>query len=249
MTQTTWILALIALGSGLLIGEIGGRIARASMSKETRSAEMREMARPVGTALFWAGTAVGLLVAVTVASPSSIRNLPDSSFAQIPKLGIAALFIIAGYAIGIAVAAAVGQSALRATGVRHRGLERLLKLTIVAAAGVLALGQLGVNTMVLVIVLAALMGAPALSIALLTGFGGREVASNLAAGRALRGQLKLDRYLVVGAGTATPLRGVIVAVHAVTVELLTDDMATVHVPLSRLLDQPFETHPHRAWAP
>ena len=122
-------------------------------------------------------------------------------------------------------------------------------MTIVAASGVLALGQLGVNTMVLVIVLAALMGAPALSIALLTGFGGREVASNLAAGRALRGQLKLDRYLVVGAGTSAPLRGVIVAVHAVTVELLTDDMATVHVPLSRLLDQPFETHPHRAWAP
>lgn len=248
MTIDHWIFGVVALGSGLLLGELAGRLSRAAMSKEHRSPEVREMARPVGTALFWAGTAAGMLVAVAAATPDTFERLPEASLDVVPRLLAAALFVIAGYALSIGVTALVGQSVLRATGVRHRGLERALRLTVMAAAIVLALGQLGVDTMVLVIVLAALMGAPSLALALLTGFGGREVAANLAAGRALRGQLDVDRYLVVTSPTAPPIRGVIVAVHAVTVEVLTDDMATVHIPLRELLDRPFEVHPHRAWA-
>jgi len=248
MTIDHWMFAAVALGAGLLLGELAGRLTRASMAREHRSPEVQEMARPVGTALFWAGTAAGLLVAVAAATPEAFDRLPKSSVETIPRLLTAALFMIAGYALGIGVAALVGQSLLRATAVRHRGLERALRLTVMAAAIVLALGQLGVDTMVLVIVLAALLGAPSLALALLTGFGGREVASNLAAGRALRGQLALDRYLVLPVPGREPIRGVIVAIHAVTVELLTDEMATVHVPLRELLDHPFEVHPHRAWA-
>ncbi len=248
MTIEHWMFAVVALGSGLLLGELAGRLARAAMSKEHRSPEVREMARPVGTALFWAGTAAGLLVAVAAATPEAFDRLPQSSIETVPRLLTAALFLIAGYAIGIGVAALVGQSLLRATAVRHRGLERTLRLTVMAASFVLALGQLGVDTMVLVIALAALLGGPSLALALLTGFGGRDVAANLAAGRALRSQLALDRYLVVPVSGGEPIKGVIVAIHAVTVELLTDDMATVHVPLRDLLDRPFEVHPHRAWA-
>ena len=247
MTVDHWIFSAVALVAGLLLGELAGRLARAAMSREHRSAEVREMARPVGAALFWAGTAAGLIVAVAAATPETLERLPETSLDAIPGFLTAALFVIAGHALSIAVAALVGQSVLRATGVRHRGLERSLRLTVMAAAIVLALGQLGVDTMVLVIVLAALLGAPALAIALLTGFGGREVASNLAAGRALRGQLDVDRYLVVPSPTSPPIRGVIVAIHAVTVEVLTDDMATVHIPLRELLERPFEVHPHRAW--
>jgi hypothetical protein len=243
-----WMFGAVALGAGLLLGELGGRLTRAAMSREHRSAEVREMARPVGTALFWAGTAVGLLVAVASATPETFDKLPQSSLDLVPRLLAAALFVMAGYALGVGLAALVGQSVQRATAVRHRGLERSLRLAVMAASIVLALGQLGVDTMVLVIVLAALLGAPSLAIALLTAFGGRDVATNLAAGRALRGQLELDRYLVVTSPSRPPVRGVIVAIHAVTVEVLTDDMATVHVPLRALLDHPFEVHPHRAWA-
>ncbi len=248
MTGNHWIFAVVALASGLLFGEIAGRLVRKAMSAEGRSPEVNEMARSVGAAIFWAGTAVGLLVAVAAASPTTLERLPETTFVYLPDLLLGALFMIAGYAASIGVAAAVGQSALRATGVRHRGLERLLRFTILGASAVLALGQLGVDTMVLVVVLAALLGGPALAIALLTALGGRTVASNLAAGRALRGQLLLDRYLILPRPTGPVVRGVIVGVHAVTVELLTDELATVHVPMSELLAAPFEVHPHRAWA-
>ena len=248
MSTTNWVVAAVALGCGLLIGEIAGRIIRSTMSRSDRSPEIQEMARPVGTAVFWTGTAVGLLLAVAASSPKTLKDLPDKTFAHLPGALVAAIIVIAGYAVAIGVSAAVGQSALAATGVRHRSLERSLRLGIIVASLVLALSQLGVNTFVLVIILGALLGCPALAVALLTGFGGREVAANLAAGRALRGQLQIDKYLICPGADGATVRGVIVAVHPVTVELLTDDLVTVHVPLSSLLASAFEVHPHRSWA-
>jgi hypothetical protein len=244
-----WILALIVLGSGLLFGEIAGRLIRRSLDREGRSPETREMARPLGTFVFWAGTALGLFFAVGTTSPRTIRQIPDTSLVYLPNLLLAAVFLIAGYALSIGVSTAVGQSALRASGVRHRGLERLLRVTIMGASIVLALSQVGVDTTILVVVLVALLGAPALAFALLTGLGGREVASNLAAGRALRGQVRPDAYLVCRGVDGRMVRGTVVAVHPVTVEVLSDDMATVHVPLNVLLQQPFEVQPARSRIP
>lgn len=248
MTSTHWIFAAVALGCGLLLGEIAGRLIRSTMSRSDRSPEVQEMARPVGTAVFWAGTAIGLLLAVASTSPRTFNQIPDRMLVYFPSVLMSGLMVIAGYALAIAVSAAVGQSALSATGVRHRGLERLLRLGIVTASVVLALSQLGVNTVVLVIILGALLGCPALAIAILTGFGGRDVASNLAAGRALRSQLEVDKFLICDGPQGSRTEGVIVAVHPVTVEILTDELVAVHVPLRLLLEGAFELHPHRSWA-
>ena len=245
MDTNHWLLALVVLASGLLFGEIAGRLVRRSLARPDRSADVREMARPLGTFVFWAGTAAGLFAAVAASSPRTIRQIPDTSLASVPDLLLAAVFLIAGYALSIGVSTAVGQSALRASGVRHRALERLLRITIVGAAIVIALSQVGVDTTIIVVVLVVLLGAPGLAFALLTGLGGRAVASNLAAGRALRGQLRPDAYLVCRGVDGRIVRGVVTAVHPVTVEILSDDMATIHVPLSVLLDQPFEVQPAR----
>jgi len=249
MTTNHWILALVVLASGLLFGEITGRIIRSAMARPRRSAAVREMARPVGTIVFWAGTAIGLFAAVATASPSTIQNVPDKSLVLLPNFLLAAAFLIVGYAISFAVSAAVGQSALRATGVRHRSLERLLRMAIVAASVVLALSQVGVDTWILGVVLLVLLGAPGLALALLSGLGGREVAANLAAGRALRAQLRVGGQLVCRGVDGRMVRGQIVEVHPVTVELLTDDMATLHLPLRVLLEIPFEVQSARAHSP
>lgn len=240
MTTNTWIWALVVLASGLLFGEIAGRIIRSAMSRPRRSPAVQEMARPVGTFVFWAGTAVGLFAAVATASPNTIHDVPERSLDVLPDLLIAAVFLIAGYAVSIAVAAAVGQSALRATGVRHRSLERLLRASVLLASVVLALSQIGVDTAILVVILIALLGAPGLAMALLSGFGGREVAANIAAGRALRSQLRVGALLVCRGVDGRVIRGEIVEIHPVTVELLSEDMATLHLPLKALLEGPFE---------
>lgn len=235
-----WIIAFVVFASGLLLGEIAGRIVRGSMSRADRSAHAKELARPVGSFLFWSGTAIGVILGVASWSPSTLRKVPDGAVEHLPDILAAGLFIIGGYALSLGVSAMVGQSALRASGTRHRGLERALRVGVIAASVALALSQLGVDTTILALVLVTILAAPALAVALLTAFGGREIATNLSAGRALRAQLQVGRHLSCPSGS-----GLITAVHPVTVELLGDTGDELHIPIRLLLEAPFVVTPLR----
>ena len=238
-----WIVAVVALAASLLLGEIAGRIVRASMNRPDRSNEIREMARPVSSFLFWASTALGVFVAVASTSRHAFEQIPDRMLSRLPDLLLAGLILIAGYALSIGVSAAVAQSAVRASGRRNRRIERTVRLTVLGATGALALSQLGVDTTVLSLAMAVVLGAPALTVALLTAFGGRQVASDIAAGKALRSHLKVGFHLASG-----DVEGVIVAVHPVAVEVESADGRRVHVPLHCLLEAPYTVSPARSRA-
>jgi hypothetical protein len=238
-----WILAVIALASSLLLGEIAGRLVRGSMSREDRSNEIREMARPVSSFLFWACTALGVFVAVASTSRHAFEEIPDRMLARLPDLLLAGLILIAGYAVAIGVGAAAAQSSIRASGKRHRGLERALRYAVLGTTVALALSQLGVDTTVLSLALAIIVGAPAVAITLLTAFGGRHVAREIAAGRALRSHLKVGFHLACG-----DVDGTIVAVHQVSVEVETIDGRRIQMPMHCLMDSPYSVSPARSRA-
>lgn len=244
VSGTSWALGVASLSAGMLLGEISGRITRASMSRPARSVEVRDMARPVGSFLFWFGTSLGLLVAVAVLSRHSLDRVPDRIAEFIPNFLIGGLIVIAGYALAIGISAGVGQSVLSATGVRHRGVERTLRVAILATAVCLALGEVGVNTSILGLVMAMAVAGPLLSAVLLTAFGARHVAADLASGRALRGQLRVGDRLELG-----ELEGVISAINPVTLELEEDDGRRVHLPLHLLTESAFATSPSRSHTP
>ncbi|KAA0236453.1 MAG: hypothetical protein JJLCMIEE_00240 [Acidimicrobiales bacterium] len=229
-----WIWAGVAVGVGLLLGAIAGRIVRNALNKEGRPPEVREIAKPVGVFLFWSGTATGIVLAVAISSPETLRPVPTQILSYLPNLLVAGLLLIAGYALAVGLATAVGQAVYRASGVRQRGLERALRLSIMAAAVILSLGQLGVDTTILLIIVVAAVASPAIAAGLLAGLGGRGVAANLAAGRSLRHQLRAGQYLTVG-GTS----GRIVEIHPVTIELQTAEAGRVHIPHTRLLASEF----------
>jgi hypothetical protein len=232
MAHAEWIWAAVAFGSGLLFGEIAGRIVRSAMSR--RGDAVRESAAAVGTFVFWASTAVGLVVAIALIDSSVLDDLGDRLGDQLPKFLVAFLLLIGGYAVSVAVAAMIGQSARKATGVRQVGLERMLRASIMAAAVVVALTELGVDSSVLVVLVAVAIGTPALAIALLTAHGGREVAGQIAAGRSLRHQLRPGQHL-----HTDDVDGVIRVLHPSTVELERSDGTRVLVPNRSLLDGPF----------
>lgn len=244
MTESTrWVLAVILLASCLLLGEIAGRILRVSMGRADRAPEIREMAHPVQRFLFWVSFAAGLVLAVASTSRDAFEEVPDRLLRLLPDLVLAGLICIVGYAVSIVVSAAVTRTTTRTAGTRNRRLERWSRVAVGTASAVLALSQLGVDTTLLSIALGVLVGAPSLAIALLTAFGGRQVATEIAAGRALRSHLKVGYGLRVW-----DLDGRISAIHPVSVELELSDGARVHVPFHRLLDDSFSTSPERARA-
>lgn len=237
MQHTEWIWAVVAVAGGLLAGEIAGRLARRAVEGRAGRAMRREVAALVGTTVFWLATAAGLLIAIWIVDAAVLEDLGDRLSETVPRLGVAAIVLIGGHALSVLLAAMVGQSALKATGVRQRGLERSLQIGMMAAAVVVALAGLGVSSTLIVAPLTMVIAAPALAVALLSGLGGREVAGQLAAGRALRHQLREGRHL-----ECEGLRGRIVALHPTSVEVEAPDGIRSHIPNRTVL-----TRPHSVW--
>ncbi len=233
MDDTKWIWAAVALGCGLLFGEIAGRLLRNALGASS-SAPLRENSATIARLVFWASTAIGLVLAIAVVDDAALDDLGHRLGDNLPSYLIAFLMVIAGYAVSVLVAAMVGQSARKATGVRQRGLERALQAAILATAIVVALTELGVESSMLVVLFVVVVGTPALAVALLSALGGREVAMQLAAGRALRHQIRPGRTLSCG-----DERGTVVVAHATAVELVRDDGTRVHLPNRTLLDAGF----------
>lgn len=243
MNTEQWVWAAVALASGLLVGELGGRLVRAARGGPDRAPEVRANAEAAGTFVFWTATAVGLVIAVGVLDVDTLTDLGSAISDNLPKLLLGLVMLIAGYAVAVAVAAAVGQSARRASGVRQKNLERFLRILIMVAASVLALNQIGVSETMIAVLVVVVLAVPAFSMALLSAYGGREVAAQLAAGRALRHQLREGWTLACRDVDGSALVGLIVDVHPTAVEIQLSDGAHLHVPNRQLLDHPFSVRP------
>lgn len=241
MNNGIW--ALVAVCSGLLLGELGGRLVRAARGGPDRSESVRSTARAVGSLVFWTFTAVGLVIAVGVLDIDALRDMGDTISDSLPNLLLAAVMVIVGYAVAIGVAAAIGQSARRASGVRQENLERVLRILITVIAVLLALHQAGVSDGMVAVLVVIVLAVPAVSAALLSSFGGRHVAAQLAAGRALRAQLRHGWTLRCESPEGDAVLGRIIRVHPTTVEVEAADGSRTHVPHDYLLARPFTVSP------
>lgn len=195
-----WIAATVALGGGILLGALVGFVARRLLGRMEHPG-FRSIAAATSVFLFWLGVSVGALVAIAFVNPATLDTIPSDILSWLPNVLAAGLVLLAGVAAGIAAATAVGRALSRATGARSPGVERAIRLTILAGAGILALGQLGVDTTILIVLIASLGFALATACALVVGLGGRNVAAQIAAGRALRADLRPGARLRLSDGT------------------------------------------------
>lgn len=194
-----WIAAAVALGGGIVLGALVGFLARRVLSRMEHPG-FRSIAAATSVFLFWLGVSVGALVAIAFVNPATLDTIPSDILAWLPNVLAAGLVLLAGVATGIAAATAVGRALSRATGARSPGVERAIRLTILLGAGILALGQLGVDTTILIVLTASLSFGLATACALLVGLGGRTVAGQIAAGRALRADLRLGARIRLADG-------------------------------------------------
>lgn len=235
MELINWIFATVALGAGLLIGELGGRLTRSALGRPGTRPSLARSGHTIGKIVFWSSFLAGLVLAAGVLDPRTLDTFTGSLSDQVPRLLLAGAWLIGGYAASLIVATMVGQSALKATGVRQVALERTLRITIIAASAAAALNQAGVTPSIVVAVVCIAIAAPTLTVVLLGVFGGRQVAGQIAAGRVLR------HHLHVGDGlTSMGQDGKVVAIHSTSVAVETADGSTIMIPNSQLLEVGFE---------
>ena len=220
-----WVWAAGAVLVGLLSGVVGAALVRRIILKgrEDRS-EIHDAARATSTFLFLFFVAVGVIVAIGFTNSETLEPIPAEVLRKMPRVLAAGLILIAGRAMVFAVGGLIN-TALEGSSNRVRAqVTSSTRLLIYAAAFVLALSQLGVDTTILSIVTAAVMFGLALAFALLIGLGGKELGSELAAGRYVHRLVNVGDQIELG-----DLAGRIVALHPASIQLDPGDGSMVHV--------------------
>lgn len=226
-----WIWAAGAVIVGLLSGIVGAALVRRIILKgrEDRP-EMHDAARATATFLFLFFAALGLIVAIGFTNPETLEPIPADVLRTSPRILAAGLILIAGRAMAFAVGGLVNSALEGSSGRVRAQVTSAVRLLIYAIAFVLALSQLGVDTTILSIITAAVTFGVAGAFALLVGLGGRELSSDLAAGRYLHRIVRVgDRVEFDGKA------GRVVAIHPATVELDLGDGHSLHVPNSAVM--------------
>jgi small-conductance mechanosensitive channel len=225
-----WLLALVAIVAGIAVGLVLSRLAFGFVAASKRPVPIQQVARPISRLVFATSVVIGLLVAVGYLQPEALDELTADAIAFIPRLLVAAVIIIVANVLESFAGTAVATATARMPTQIQRQASLVVKATILALAVILAVGQLGVDTAVVNLGVAAVFFAVAASLTLLIGLGGQGVAREVAATRALR------RLLDVGDKVAVDeVEGVVQSVSPTAIEVRTGDGITVLVPSSRLL--------------
>lgn len=211
-----WIWAGVAIVGGFIVGTMASKIVRQTLEK--RKGKVAQFA-PAGASLAFSLIFVaGLLVALGFVQPDSLSKLRDDTINYLPRVLSALIVVILGGVVGTIVSTAVGESLGRSMGRMGEKIPGIIKGIVSAFAAILAASQLGIDTTVINIVVAAVVGGLALSFALIVGFGSRPVAGEIANGRALRRVMAPGDAIAADAGTGT-----IVALHPTAVEITTGE--------------------------
>lgn len=231
-TVDAWLFASGAIIVGLLSGTIGAALARMIILKEREDRpEMVDAARAAAIFVFLFFAAIGVIVAVGVASRETLRPFPAKMLSYSPHVLAAGLIFILGRALGHALHAYTVRSLSRTSARLRSQLAEALRFVVTIVAAVLAIRQLGIDTGVLNILVAAVVFGLALAFALLVGLSGRDLGREIAYGRYLHRVLEVGDQLEVGG-----YEGRIVALHPASIEIAIADGSLLHLTNSQVFN-------------
>ncbi len=224
-----WLFALGALIVGGVIGTLAASAVRRLLGGATRPDRTRQLAPAGASVVFSAVLAGAVVTALSFLDKTAVDRLPVSLMNAVPRFLVAMVFVLLGNAFASLAATAAGSAALRASGRPQPRLTGAVRTLVLSVFVLLAIAQIGVNTKVVDMAVAGIIACTALSLALLTGLGGRSMASEIAAGRYIT-RIVRPGDTIAGDGFA----GVVTTVWGATVELDVDG-SVVHVPHTMLL--------------
>lgn len=225
-----WILAIAVLIAGSMLGTIVSATVRRVLSRPERPERVKTLAAAAASIVFSAVLAVTVVASLSLIDKTAVQKLPDSLINAVPRFLVALVLVLVGNALASIVGNVVGSAVLKATGRPQPRVVGLVRGVTLGVFVLMAIGQIGVNTRIVDMAVAGIIFSVSLSVALLTGLGGRTMAGHVAAGRYVNRIVKPgDR--IAGDG----FEGTVKAVWGATVELDTPDAGVTHVPHATIL--------------
>lgn len=226
--------ALIVIAGGFLLGSFAAGLTRRITQSDRRPEVVQSSAGAIATLMFSIIFIAALVIALGIINEAALTQLTRDVVMFLPRALSAAIVLI----IGNIVAAVLQTGAARSLGHVSQNLRNrvpsVLKGVVMAFSAVIAANQLGVNTNIIVVAVAAIFFTLGLATALLAGLGGQPVARQIAAGRALRRELSVGDSVRVG-----ELEGEISAFGSTSTQITNAHRITL-VPNSELLNNSFE---------
>ena len=226
--------ALIVIVAGFVLGSLAASFTRRLTSGENRPEVIRTSAGALATLMFSLILIVALVVALGMVNQTALDQLSEDVVTFLPKALSAAIVLIVGNILGAIVETGVARSLGHVSPVVRDRVPMLVKVLITGFAVVIAANQLGINTTIILIAVAAIFFTAGLSIALLAGLGGRHVAEQIAAGRAVRRELSIGDTVKIGS-----TEGEVSAIGSTSTQI-TSPRAVTLVPNLELLNDHIE---------
>ena len=230
---TDVIIALVVIVAGFVLGSIVAAITRkltSGASRETISASAGALA----TLGFSVILIVALVAALGIVNSAALEQLGTDVALFMPRLLSAAIVLIVGNIVGALVETGVERSLGHVSAELRQRVPSLVKWTIQGFVLVIAANQLGIDTTIITVVVASVFFGIALALALLAGLGGRGVAEQVAAGRALRRELSVGDIVRLG-----DLQGEVSAIGSTSTQI-TSHQDIVFIPNTEILESPIE---------
>jgi small-conductance mechanosensitive channel len=249
--------ALALLLLGLLITRIIGRLLLRSLqaagvdrlSERTGVAAVLDrsgLGRSL-SALIARAIRIGLAIVVIFAALSllGLQFLSQSlnqAVLELPRLFIAALVVLAGVVLG-------GAARVRADRLTYQldfpvPLGQMAQIAVLAIFGIIAAAEIGISTVVLLILIGVLLAAVSGTFTLAFGLGSRDVARALSAGRYLRNDYEVGQEIGFG-----NVRGRISRIHSTSTMLDADGGRSIRVPNHLLLEEIVTIYPDEEGRP
>jgi small-conductance mechanosensitive channel len=209
---------------------------RAGITRDlTRAGITRPASRVIGTLVRVAILVVTVVAAISALGLSALNASLNSLVLFLPKLFVAFLLIVLGFAIARFMRERVERSATRMdlTG----PLGPITEGAIVAVFVTTALAQLSISLVVLTLIVAIIIAAACAAAAIAFGLGSRDTAGQIAAGRTIANSLKIGQTISIGEH-----QGEIHAFESAATLLRTHDDVVLRIPNSVLLQSIVTIH-------
>jgi small-conductance mechanosensitive channel len=223
--------------AGLRAAGVDGFAERAGVSRVLeRSGLGPSLAALIARAIRIALGIVVIFAAVSLLGLEFLSQSLNQAIIALPRLFIAAGLVLTGVVVA-------GWARERTDRLTYQlafpvPLGQIAQLGVLGIFAIMAAAELGISTLVLVVLIAVLLTAVAGTFTLAFGLGSREIARALSAGRYLRHDYHVGQEIAVG-----EIRGTISTIHSTSTTLDTGEGRLVRVPNHVLLDEIVTIYP------
>lgn len=194
----------------------------------------RSLSRVVGRVIRVGITIVVILAAVSLLGLSVLSDAINRGVFFLPRVLTALALLLAGVVIGTFVKGRMDRLTTQMDLPSATG--RVAELLVFAIFAITALAQVGVSTRILVPLVVIILGGAVAAFAIAFGFGGREVARAMSAGRLVRGTYEVGDTVAVAGH-----RGEITAIESAATVLRTSSGSTVRIPNHLMVESVVES--------